>query len=354
MYNFIWLSTLDLHKIIFLTNYKIKMKRPYNLTFSEDLSAINDPRKKVSFSIRNAKEMHWQSARNQISEQTFDGRYAYLYYYEYWISEAIDLTIEIIMPDLHLIYPLLNEVHISGKRIDQEFTFELSPAEGAYFYLAAGQYQLRLPVGHHILVGFVVDAGMFRPPAIQHFPFIKHLVQAKKVGSLTTLKSMGFRIGPITIKYLCILFSILNPNTLNNEHILLKHLIFLVDLSRFKLLDASDSAQPVAKRIRQLLEIMILQRGAQALIKEIAQVFLKAPEQLSREYQKFYGLNIQDDRNSLLLEHIERLIVEHDKVGTTAHEAGFSGPSEMNRFIKKMTGLTSSQFKQQAEQKFKR
>ncbi|WP_454879781.1 helix-turn-helix domain-containing protein [Sphingobacterium detergens] len=327
------------------------MKRPYNLTFSEDFSAINDPRKKVSFPIRNAKEMHWQSARNLISEQTFDGRYAYLYYYEYWISEAMDLPVEIIMPDLHLIYPLLNEVHISGKRIDQEFTFELSPAEGAYFYLAAGQYQLRLPVGHHILVGFVVDAGMFRPPAIAHFAFIKHLVQAKKEGSLTTLKSIGFRIGPITIKYLCILFGILNPNTLNNEHILLKHLIFLVDLSRFKLLH-TDSAQPIAKQIRQLLEIMILQRGAQALIKEIAQVFLTAPEQLSREYQKFHGLSIQDDRNKLLLEHIQQLIVEHDKVGTTAHEVGFSGPSEMNRFIKKMTGLTSSQFKQQAEQKF--
>ncbi|WP_286862855.1 MULTISPECIES: AraC family transcriptional regulator [Sphingobacterium] len=330
------------------------MKRPYNLTFSEDFSLINHPRKKVSFSIRNAKEMHWQSARNQISEQTFDGRYAYLYYYEYWISEPMNLTVEIIMHDLHLIYPLLNEVLISGKRMDQEFTFELSPAEGAYFYLAPGQYQLHLPVGRHILVGFVVDAGMFRPPAIQHFPFLKNLIQAKKEGSLTTVKSVGFRVGSITIKYLCILFSILNPNTLNNEHILLKHLIFLIDLSRFKLLDAPYSTQPIAKQTRQLLEIMILQNGAQALIKEIAQIFLKAPAQLSREYQEFHGLSIQDDRNKLLLEHIQQLIVEHDKVGITAHEVGFSGPSEMNRFIKKMTGLTSSQFKQQAEQKFKR
>lgn len=329
------------------------MKRPYRLTLGADFICATHPQKTVSYSIRNAKEMHWQSAHNQISEQTFDGRYAYLYYYEYQIQKAMDLQVEIAMSDLHLIYPLLNEICISGKRIDQSFNFELSNAEGAYFYLAAGQYQLRLPVGHHILVGFVVDAGMFRPPAIAHFPFLKHLVQAKKEGSMTTIKSVGFRVGPITIKYLFILFSILNPNTLNNEYILLKHLIFLVDLSRFKLLDASDSAQPLAKRIRQLLEIMILQRGAQALIKEIAQVFLKAPEQLSREYQKFHGLSIQDDRNSLLLEHIERLIVEHDKLDTTAHEAGFSGPSEMNRFIKKLTGLTSSQFKQQAEQKFK-
>lgn len=330
------------------------MKRPYKLTFSADFSAITYPQKTVSYSIRNAKEMHWQSARNQISEQTFDGRYAYLYYYEYWISEAMELPVEIIMHDLHLIYPLSNEVRIFGKRIDQEFTFELSPAEGAYFYLATGRYQLQLPVGHHILVGFVIDAGMFRPPAIQHFPFLKNLVQAKKEGAPMTLKSADFRVGPITIKYLCILFSILNPNTLNNEHILLKHLIFLVDLSRFKLLHAPNSAQPLAKQIRQLLEIMILQRGAQALIKEIAEVFLTAPEQLSREYQKFHRLSIQDDRNKLLLEHIQQRIVEHDKLGTTAHEVGFSGPSEMNRFIRKMTGLTSSQFKQQAEQKFKR
>ncbi len=326
------------------------MKRSYKIVFGMEYESIDDPPHPLSYPIRHAKERHWQSVHNQISEQTFDGRYAYLYAYEYWINESTDLTIEVYMNDLHVIYPLLDEVQICGERLDQAFRFELCPSEGAYFYVAAGHYRLHLPTGHHILVGFVVDAGMFRPPAIQQFSFLKHLVQAKKEGSTTSLKSVGFRVGPITVKYLCILFSILNPNTLNNEHILLKHLIFLIDLSRFKLLVDTDINNHLAGRCRQLLEILILQRGAQALIKEVAAVFLTDAQQLSREFHKFYGIRMKDYRNLLLLDYIEQLIVEHDKLGTTAHEVGFSGPSEMNRFIKKMTGLTSALFKQKLEQ----
>lgn len=325
------------------------MKRPYTFTLNEDFKPVEAPSQPLSYPIRNAQEKDWKSPSNQISEQVFDGRFAYLYYYEYWISEAMDIPIDISMHDLHLIYPLLSDQSIYCKRIDVDFTFELTPGRGAYFYLAKGMYNLHLPVGHHILVGIILDAGMFRPPAIRHFDFISHLVRAKKEHACHTEKSVDFRVGITTLKYLRILFSRLNPNTLNNEYILLKHLIFLVELSRFKLLHGA--AEDLVNQARQLLEIMIVQQGAQTHLQEIALILHTALEYLSREHQKKYHQTLYSYRHELLLNLIEQVIVENDKLIATAEQTGFSGPNEMNRFIRQHTGLTASQFKQQAEQK---
>jgi len=330
------------------------MKRTYKYSLDEGFSAVNQPQQTFSYLIRNAEQMHWQSTDNQISEQIFDGRYAYLYYYEYWINEAMDLQVEITMNDLHLIYPQLSTGHIYGKRMDQSFTFELSEAKGAYFYLAKGIYNLHLPVGHHILIGFIVDAGMFRPPVLQQFSFIRHLIQAKKEHSAATLKSADFRVGPLTIKYLRILFSKLNPNTLNNEHILLRYLIFLVHLSRFKLIEVEDPILPLPQKAKDLLEVIVFHEGAKTRIHEIAQVLGVDTASLSRQYHQFYGISMQNERNMRLLAFVQLTIVEHDKLGATADETGFSGPSELNRFVKKLTGKTASQFKAEIEKNLKR
>ena len=329
------------------------MKRTYKFSLNEDFSVVKQPQQTFSYPIRNAEQMHWQSAHNQISEQTFDGRYGYLYYYEYRIQKAMDLPVEIMMSDLHLIYPQLSTGTIYGKRMDQSFTFELSEAKGAYFYLAKGIYNLHLPVGHHILIGFIVDAGMFRPPALQQFSFIRHLIQAKKEQSAATLKSADFRVGPLTIKYLRILFSKLNPNTLNNEHILLRYLIFLVHLSRFKLIEVEDPILPLPQKAKELLEVIVFHEGAKTRIHEIAQVLAVDPANLSRQYHQFYGISMQYERNMRLLDFVQLTIVEYDKLGATADETGFSGPSELNRFIKKLTGKTASQFKAEIEKNLK-
>lgn len=313
---------------------------------------ISQPSYALSYPIRHAQVQHWQSPNNSISEQIFDGRFAYLYYYEYHISQALDLPIHINIGDLHVLYPMLSTQNSYGtQQSNPDFTFKLSPGKGAYFYLAPGQYNLHLPVGHHILIGFVIDAGIFRPPAIQNFAFISHLVQAKKEQSTQSAKSADFRVSSTTLKYLRILFGRLNPHTLSNEHIILKHLIFLVELSRFKLLDRP--VQDLVTQARELLQIMILQQGAQTQIQEIALILHTTHEHLSREHQKKYQSSLYSYRHELLLNLIEQAIVENEKLIATAEQTGFSGTSEMNRFIRQHTGLTASQFKQQAEQKLK-
>lgn len=330
------------------------MKSPYELTLTEEFAHTDHPRHAVSHPIRHAQQRHWQSPVNQISEQLFDGRYAFLYYYEAWISDPITVHFDVSMHDLHLTYPLLNGPRIEGKRHDHPFDFALLPGQGCYFYLPTGNYTLQLPVGQHILIGFVVDAGMFRPPAIHSFAFIQHLVRAKKEGSPFPLCAVVFRVDPITVKYLLLLFAQLNPNTLDNEQLLLQHLIFLINLSRLNFLEEFGPAQHLADRAQQALEQLITHVGAQTQIQEVAQILGTSPANLSREYHRHRGIRIQDERNRLLLLQIEKIILLHDKQATVAYHIGFSGPSELNRFIRKISGMNTSQFKAYTQQKLHR
>lgn len=327
------------------------MISPYELLLTADFVYTDQARNAVRYPIRHARQQAWQSPVNQISEQLFDGRYAFLYYYEAWISEPITIYFKVKLPDLHLSYPLLGEQQIEGSRLDVPFDFSLLPGRGCYFYLPCGSYSLQLPIGRHILIGFVVDAGMFRPPAMHSFAFIEHLIQAKKEGSPLPLCAVAFRADPITVQYLLQVFVRLNPNTLDNEQLLLAHLIFLINLSRLHFLAEFGPAQHLAQRAQHALEHLIRHAGAQAHIQEVAQLLGTSPANLSREYRRYWDKRIQDERNRLLLDHIEQVVWRYEKQATAAYEMGFAGPSELNRFIHKMTGLTTGQFKTYVQEK---
>ena len=324
------------------------MIKPYTFNLGSDYKIVSCPTQAITFPIRHAQQQHWESPRNRVSEQTFDGRFAYLYSYEYWIEEAMDIAIEIRLEDLHLIYPLFSQQTIFAKQEAADFVVEILPSHGSYFYLPPGQYNLHLPVGHHILIGFVIDAGMFRPPALQHFRFLVPLLRARKERSPFPVQSIRFRVGSITIKYLQLIFSRLNPYILDNECILLKHLIFLVNLSRFKLLE-QDSDIPLPEQARQLLELFIVQEGAHARLKDIAKALRIAHATLSRKYHVYHGVSMRADRNRLLLQHIGQLLIENEKQAATAELAGFGGVSEMNRFICRMSGMTTAEYKKHIE-----
>jgi hypothetical protein len=63
------------------------MERSYDFTLPQEYQLAGQSKHELSYSIRNAQERHWISPYNCISEQTFDGRYGYLYYYEFWMEE---------------------------------------------------------------------------------------------------------------------------------------------------------------------------------------------------------------------------------------------------------------------------
>ncbi|WP_286778652.1 MULTISPECIES: helix-turn-helix transcriptional regulator [Sphingobacterium] len=320
------------------------MERSYDFTLSQEYRAVDQPRQSVTYPIRNAQERHWTNQQNSISELTFDGRYGYLYCYEFWMEREENIPVYTSMGDLHLVYPLLSNSPLLQIHSAQDFVIDFVEGRGAYLYLAKGEYSLKIPKGHHIMVGFILDAGLFRPPANRHFSFLQDLIIAKKAQSKRSITSVTFRVGEITKRQLKLLFSRINPNILDNEHLILKHIIFLIQLSRFKLRD--DGHEMLIDRARNLLQLMILHQGAKARLCDIAEVLIVTRHHLNEEHKKHYGCKFISYRHQVLLDHIASIIVSNDKLLATAEECGFSSTTEMNAFIKKQTGLTSLNFKQ--------
>ena len=322
------------------------MERSYDFNLPQDYQSVDLPKQHVSYSIRNAQERHWESSCNCVSEQVFDGRYAYLYYYEFWMEHEERIPVYTVLPDLHLSYTLLSTSPLRQQHAQQKFTIDFVEGRGSYLYLAKGEYRITIPEGHHILVGFILDAGLFRAPANRHFNFLQHLVKAKKERSPLSDKSITFRVGDITKDQLQLLFSKINPNILDNEHMLLKHLIFLIQLSRFKLLE-EQAKERLVEQARDLLQITIFHKGAKARLSDIASVLLVSRDRITKEHKKHYGCTFQRYRNKLLLAHIASVIAGHEKLAITAEECGFSSINELATFIKNETGLTALGFKRQ-------
>lgn len=323
------------------------MERSYYFTLSQEYQAVDQPIQSVTYPIRNAQERHWTNQQNRISELIFDGRYGYLYYYEFWMEREENIPVYTSMGDLHLVYPLLSNSPLRQIHSTQDFMMDFVEGRGAYLYLAKGEYSLKIPKGHHIMVGFILDAGLFRPPANRHFSFLQDLIIAKKMQAKQSVTSVTFRVGEITKGQLKLLFSKINPNILDNEHLILKHMIFLIQLSRFKLRE--DGHEMLIDRARNLLKLMILHQGAKARLCDIAEVLLVTRHHLNEEHKKHYGCKFNNYRHQILLDHIASIIVENDKLVATAEESGFSSTTELNAFVKKQTGLTSLNFKQLQE-----
>ncbi|WP_343561571.1 helix-turn-helix domain-containing protein [Sphingobacterium sp.] len=323
------------------------MERSYDFNLPEEYQLVELQKHELSYPIRHAQERHWISPDNCISEQTFDGRYGYLYYYEFWIEKEATIPVYITLGDLHLSYSLQSSSPIRQHHDIDNFVMDFIEGQGAYLYLAKGEYKVSLPQGHHILVGFILDAGLFRPPANRHFNFLQHLVNAKKEQSIRSDKSVTFRVGEVTKRQLQLLFSKINPHILDNEYMLLKHLIFLIQLSRFKI--SEDGEEQLIDQARNLLQIMILHQGAKVRLSDVAAVLLKSRDRINEEHKKQYAYTFHDYRNQLLLDYIASIIVGNEKLATTAEECGFSSINELHKFIKNQTGLTPLTFKQQQE-----
>lgn len=323
------------------------MKRSYDFSLPQEYQSVDLPSDSISYPIRNAHVRQWKSSGNRIIEQVFDGRYGYLYYYEFWMEHEETIPIYTLLGDLHLTYPLLSNSPLRQRHSRQDFAIDFVEGRGAYLYLAKGAYNLTIPKGHHILVGFILDAGLFRPPANRHFSFLQHLVQAKKNQSSQSDKSITFRVGDVTKRQLQLLFSKINPNILDNEHMILKQLIFLIQLSRFKI--SEDGKEKLIDQARNLLQMMVLHQGAQVRLSDIAKVLSKSRDYINEEHKKTYGCTFHDYRNQMLLEYIASIIVGNEKLATTAEECGFSSVIELNKFIKNQTGLTPLSFKQQQQ-----
>lgn len=300
--------------------------------------------------IKNAAQQSWASAIGNIHEQTFDGRYVYLYYYEFELTEAININITRKKGDLHLLYPLANAGMVLSYQSESDDISIALQQEGLFIYTPKGHYNLYIPPGHHILIGFIIDAGLIRKPASRAYAYIVPLVEAKRNKAKAPLCSSSFPIGPLTRRALQHIYGLLNPKALTNEYELLRLVIYLIELSRLKLLLAEEREQlnqpkELIRHARELLQVNIQIFGARALLSDIANTLRVPIGTLSRAHQQYYFTSFLKYRNELLVKHVVKTIKAHDRMLEAAINSGFAGIPEMNRFLKGQTGHSSRFFR---------
>lgn len=325
------------------------MKRTITLNQPTGAKEVLQPNQRVTYPMRHAETHYWEYDGNLFAEQTFDARYAYLYYFEFWINTATTVTCRSHAPDLHLCYPvMLSDQPLTLHDELQDITLNLIQERASYLYLAAADFQVDLPVGHYIIRGITLDAGLFRPDVVRSYEFIMPLVQAKREGKSISMQSVEFNIGPLTKNELDSILLNLNPKVMDNEHIVMRHQIFLINLSRLKIMISDGSISTplgVIKHAREILRLLVDQYGNKALIQDIATSVQVDRSRLYKLHKEYYHCSLLSYRNELL---VERILREHNNfpnnLSGLAYELNFAGHSELNRFFKNMKGQSLGQY----------
>ena len=254
-------------------------------------------------------------------------------------------------PDLYLCYPLVSngEHPLVLHEINGPLTLHFQQDRACYLYLPEIEMTIELPVGHHIIIGITLDAGLFRPHLERSFEFVMPLVYAKRAADPVPLQSSDFKIGPLTRTEILNLFSQINPRNMENEYLLVHHQIYLITLSRLKIISETtkiNTTIALVDQARAYLELAVNKFGAKALIKDIVKSLQVEHNQLARLHQEYYGCRLHAYRNQLLLERIIRQLEDYpQQIATLAEKLNFAGHSELNRFFKKLTGKSISHFK---------
>ncbi|NJI72443.1 AraC family transcriptional regulator [Sphingobacterium kitahiroshimense] len=325
------------------------MKRTITLNLPFGAKEVMNPKVEISYIMRNTETYYWEFDGNLVAEQTFDGRYAYLHYFEFWISKATTVTFRSHAPDLHLCYPIeIGEqpLIMHDELLDIKLT--LNQNRASYLYLSVADFHVDLPIGHYIVRGITLDAGLFRPNIARSFEFVMPLVEAKRVGNSISMQSVDFLIGTLTKYELDAIFQNLNPKVLDNEHILIRHQIYLIKLSRLKIMMGDGSINTpltIIKHVREILRLIIDQYGNKTLIGDLAESVQVDRSRLYKLHKEYYHCSLSTYRNELLVERILREYDHfHNNLSGLAYELNFAGLSELNRFFKKMKGQSLAQY----------
>ncbi|TDQ79094.1 AraC-like DNA-binding protein [Sphingobacterium yanglingense] len=321
------------------------MERYYKWNVRTDIAWHKTDDVAPSYPIKNAACLALQSELGSIIEQTFDGRYVYLYYYEIEALSPFTIQIKSSKGDCHLLYHLTEiplQLIMVNKPDSEGIRFE---GQAQIDYISKGKYYIDFPPGRHIITGLVFDIGIIRPPDTRSYAFILPVQEAWRNKARAPLCGPAFRIGPLTRKALCTLFGRLVAK-LETEYILVRFITYLIKLSRMKLLQQEvHTPEQKIRFARQLMKVQISQVGAKAQIGEVASSMGEHPDALGRLHQRYYGHSFLQYRNDVLLKYVIYAIKEHDKLLEAALEAGFAGLSELTKFVKTQTGKAPGYFK---------
>lgn len=280
-------------------------------------------------------------------EQEFDGRYGYLYLYEFRLKDTICCPLRVDIADIHVLYVLSGKDQVC--LLDKDFLLicNILPGRARYFHLPIGEYYVSIPKENTEFFGFYFDGQIFRDGNEQPYNFLSDLLQDYRSKAQHATYSIDFQIGPQAQQFITYFIKHLKKEQLDTEHFILEGIIQFLFLAKDDINNEYDHisySEQLAQQAHRLVAWHVEQSGQNFNLSSIAALLNRSQAYINTVHKKHYHETLEAFKNKLVLVKAKRYLMQGLPVKNTAYLCEFNTPSIFCKFFKRMTGQTTSTF----------
>ena len=294
----------------------------------------------ASYHVPYTTKCSWQSHNWWVALQTYDARHAYVYLLEIHTKEALRFGLTCHRRDLYWLYPLSGSPSIHRHSRHEAShrhtpTLHLAADEHIRVLSTAGEYQLSVQPGRHLLFAFVLEWGWTRRYVRTALNYLRHPmpipINAAIRGQLLTLANLSPQEGLLMDAQ--IYWPIARITHLTRQ--------------QYDRLESADKPESItvelARSAREYIRQNLLLNGQLLRLDEIADHFKVSRGHLSSMHKKHFGQSLQAYLMDQRLHTAYRLLrMEGRTVSETAYQLGFSDVQAFNKFFRKRYGVAPS------------
>src|SRR5690606_19810771 len=198
------------------------------------------------------------------------------------------------------------------------------------------------------IFGFYFRASIFREGNDNKYTFLHPLLEAYRSRSPLPRCSIDFRVGPITELYIETLCRNLVPKQLNNESFILERLIQLIELSKQKVHEENNHNELYNNLIYKYvntIKIYVDIYGQNFSLQEVAEKMGFSESHMSHILKRQTGTTAKQYKDQFVLERCRKELPAYGQEGDAAERCGFSSVAACSKFFKKHTGETPGAFR---------
>lgn len=317
------------------------------LQFGQALSAHQVGKLAPAMRIQDSAIIYRRQQGRSCIEQEFKGFLGYLQYYEISVDADIIIPMEVGQRDIYGLYSLRvkGRMHLrdqQGKKITQ-----FKDRRALYQYLPPSEYYLHLTAGKYQFLCYYFDIGIFDGGADESFDFLRELLDAQRTAAEAPIKTLDFRIGPVTEYTIEFLFANLKKGDLDSQVFIIHTMKELVKLALKKINEERDGMTHkarIANAAKLLIEHYVKQDGIKCNLERIADKLAISVNYLQKVFKAETGKTPTQCINELVLAFAKSRLDHGENRSDTATACGFGDLSNFYRFFKREAGLTPKEY----------
>lgn len=183
--------------------------------------------------------------------------------------------------------------------------------------------------------------------ADESFDFIQELLDAQRSAAPNPIKTIDFRIGPVTEYTIEQLFANLKAGDLDCQVFIIHTVKELVKLARTKIAEARDDSTHkarIANSAKLLIALYVEEDGIKCSLERVADKLAISVNYLHIIFKAETETTPLQYINELLLIRIKIYLDQSLSIGETADKCSFADTSGLHKFFKREAGITPNQY----------